>query len=167
MPRHELIKRSFCLCCVIACLVLIVPERRTLEARVGSTINEDAIVSTQEPASVSKPTICCKTFVRYQPSELELSWKKTISKIRSNRVGWEEGCNKVRQEIGAHKRAVSGIQEHAARKIRQAYSSELSSMLYVDNCTGNEMTVPIEPLVSFLRHPLALVTARKKFGGIT
>ena len=162
MPRHELIKRSFCLCCVIACLVLIVPERRTLEARVGSTINEDAIVSTQEPASVSKPTSCCKTFVRYQPSELELSWKNTISKTRSNRVGWEEGCHKVRQEIGAHKRAVSGIQEHAARTIRQAYSSELSSMLYVDNCTGNEMTVPIEPLVSFLRHPLASCHSEKK-----
>ena len=138
------------------------PEIRTLEARMGANIHDNAIVSTQEPASVSKPTSCCKTFVRYQPSELELSWKNTISKTRSNRVGWEEGCHKVRQEIGAHKRAVSGIQEHAARTIRHAYSSDLSSMLYVDNCTGKEMTVPIEPLVSFLRHPLALCHREKK-----
>ena len=76
MPKHRFIKRSFCyisLCCVIACLVLILPERRTLEASVGPDIRENVTVSAQEPAYVSEPMSCCKTFVRYQPSLLEFS----------------------------------------------------------------------------------------------
>ena len=121
------------------------------------TVAESALKP--EPISTSS---CSKTFVRYQASELEASWKSTISSLKSDELGWEEGCKKIQMELEAHKRMVSGIKQHAARVMKQPPSWNLSSNVYLDNCTGEEIAIPIEPLVSFLRHPLAYCHSEKK-----
>ena len=59
-----------------------------------------------------------------------------ISKLKSDEIEWEDGCDKIRQELETHKRTVSGIKLHAARKLGLPSLWSLSSSVYVDKCKG-------------------------------
>jgi len=150
------------LCATVVCLANFWLERAVepRSQRTGISLHS-AVASSGNPIPLSKSS-CSKTFIRYQASELEASWKFTISKLKSDEIGWEDGCAKIRQELEAHRRVVSGIKQHAARTLGLPSSWSLSSSVYVDDCTGEEVTIPIEPLVSFLRHPLAYCQTVKK-----
>lgn len=105
---------------------------------------------------ISPATTKCGTeLIEYQPSILEKSWKIQIASLKSNDAAWERGCSKIRREFEAHKKLVHDIERHALAE-RPASSSNLSYHVYEDKCTGLTKKVPIEPLTSFLRHPLAI-----------
>jgi len=151
------------LCFVVVCLSHLPLARQAVKPgseRTGFSL-ESAVASAGNPIPLSTSS-CGKTFVRYRASELEASWKSMISKLKSDEIEWEDGCDKIRQELEAHKKTVSGIKLHAARKLGLPSLWSLSSSIYVDNCTGKEVSIPIEPLVSFLRHPLAHCQTVKK-----
>lgn len=100
--------------------------------------------------------LCLNRVISYHPSEIELSWMKAISNVKSDEPSWEKGCQKVRAEESALLEVVSAIHRHMRK---QKFSERHLSSHQVEDCTGVKRTVYLEPLVSFLRHPLALCVA--------
>ena len=98
---------------------------------------------------------CLERVVRYHPSDVETSWREEIATVKSNEPSWSDGCRKVRAEENQLRRVISGVQNHAAGQRRELSKHHLSSH-EIEDCTGAKRRVYLEPLASFLRHPLAI-----------
>ena len=98
---------------------------------------------------------CGTKLLEYQPSILEERWKAEIASLKSNDAAWERGCSKIRRELEDHKKIVHDVETHPSAQV-PAYPSTLSHHVYENTCTGLTEKIPIEPLASFLRHPLAI-----------
>lgn len=159
LPR---IQRNFVVYCV--CFILVFALTFHGGGRRGKPFVEVAnsqhrIVASSSRQAVSQgpgTTRCGMKFVKYEPSALEESWHSAISELKSNTASWEGGCNKVRQEHEAHEEIIRSVEQHATHGIKHPSTRSLSYFVYKDTCTGLIAEVPIEPLTSFLRHPLAL-----------
>jgi len=118
------------------------------------------------PASIFVSTsghrpACIDRAVRYHPSDIEVSWLKEISNVKSDEPSWENGCQKVHAEESELREMISGIQLLAGAEGKEISKRHLSSH-EVENCDGVKRRIFIEPLVSFLRHPLALCAQKKR-----
>lgn len=108
----------------------------------------------------STPTIsepCRKRTLRYQPSAWEDDWIASIpSMAGDNSPSWTEGCAKMRRDKAKGTSTVEIIKERAKGNFRAvADISVLSYHEVLDTCSKTVGRVYIEPLVAFLRHPLA------------
>ncbi len=100
---------------------------------------------------------CDKQFIKYIPSVLEQKWSAEIKRVQSNDQAWSVGCELVNQNVTQMQELVSAIERYAKEPVSaNLASSETSAFEYRDSCTGEHSLIHIEPLVSFLRHPLAL-----------
>ena len=106
-------------------------------------------------STIGRRPACVDRVVRYHPSDTEASWLKAISNVKSDERSWNEGCHKVRAEESELREMISGIQRLAGAEKEEISKRHLSSH-EVENCAGVKRRVYLEPLVSFLRHPLAL-----------
>lgn len=100
---------------------------------------------------------CHKKILTYHPSPWEDEWMLSIPSIAvDNSLAWETGCAKVRRDKAKGMSLISMIQNRAQGKLTaDADISILSYHEVLDTCTEVIGRVYIEPLVSFLRHPLA------------
>ena len=170
MQKRVPTSRSIATCCVLLCLASAL---RDMTTKSESRADHRSVPHHSTPVKCGNTSLtgCGKTFLKYQPSGLEESWKAMISELKSDDVGWKSGCDKLLRELEAHKRVIHGIEQHAAGVKGHPPSWNLSSHVFLDTCTGQESVVPIEPLVSFLRHPLAHCYTEKRswwysiFGG--
>lgn len=98
---------------------------------------------------------CQMKYVQYYPSLIEKSWSSQISNLKTDEPEWKQGCAKVDAEKFELRNMMEELQNHAKTRT-QFRSNSLSRFLYEDSCTGAHHSVYIEPLVSFLRHPLTI-----------
>lgn len=98
---------------------------------------------------------CVTKLIEYQPSIIENAWRAEIASLKSNDAAWEAGCSKIRRELADHKEIIHEIEMHLSAQ-GAVSSSSLSHHVYEDTCTRVRKRIPIEPLTSFLRHPLAI-----------
>jgi len=99
--------------------------------------------------------LCYLQFTKYFPSALEQNWRAKIKEVATNDGrAWKPGCQMLNDEISKIQELVSAVQAHA--KDPSSPKSHLSAHQFRDSCTGELSLVYIEPLVSFLRHPLAI-----------
>ena len=133
---------------------------------IAVTITSTAFQFSATRGESSFPTqvkTCGKSVLEYVPSTLEQAWVQEIRHLRSDTHGWKEGCDKVRQDESKLVSALGDIDDLSRRSlfgIGQHTRSGLSYHVVKDECTGNTHKVFLEPLVSFLRHPLAVCTKR-------
>jgi len=106
------------------------------------------------PASPS--SVCTKTALRYEPSDVERAWVAAISQLKSDAFTWPKGCERVRTDLAQLQKELLGIRQHQTDSRVDLTSFHLSNHQFRDDCTGEISKVYLEPLVSFLRHPLAL-----------
>ena len=102
---------------------------------------------------------------RYTPSAWELSWKSRISRQPDGSKQWLTHCSSLKNEtnlmdhwlaLGTGRTATTAHRHLTAADAadEQWNASILSHHTYVDGCSNVVLRrVPIEPLVSFLRHP--------------
>lgn len=93
--------------------------------------------------------------MRYHPSALEQSWVKHIGWLQSDDKSWVEGCRKVEADQHHFEKVMSGLRRHANSQ-QDLMNFNLSSHEFIDECTGITEHVYLEPLVSFLRHPMSI-----------
>ena len=106
---------------------------------------------------------CARKFVRYQASDLETSWYTAISSLKSNDPKWTKGCAKAAAEESISRKMLAELKRHANDRRVQLSGKSFSYHVYVDTCTGEQVKQYIEPLVSFLRHPLSLCVEQSIF----
>ena len=108
---------------------------------------------------------CVLQFVTYLPSPWERNWYELSQKPGFADVNWVEGCKKLKLESIKVQRWLHKQDERMnfrldtttkAKKTQNFQSDDwdvLSSLTFRNSCTNATVRVPIEPLVSFLRHP--------------
>ena len=106
---------------------------------------------------------CLKEFVGYIPSTIEKTWSNLIRQVQSNDVSWGSGCTLINQQITEIEAMLSALSKYDQSGLQNVLSSShFSRSEYRDTCTGHKSVVYIEPLMSFLRHPLALCPTSQK-----
>jgi len=101
--------------------------------------------------------VCNMQFIRYIPSTLEQIWIAEIKRVESNERSWKVGCELLNIELVHVQELVSAVKRYKTEPgSANLASSNTSAHEFRDSCTGMHSLVHIEPLVSFLRHPLAL-----------
>lgn len=108
---------------------------------------------------------CFKRIVRYHPSALEQSWLEEIGHLQSDDTSWAEGCNRVKADLVHFHKVLSGLQRHANSQM-DLMNFNLSMHEVMDECTGTTQYIYLEPLISFLRHPLAICINKEDDQGI-
>lgn len=112
-------------------------------------------------------TACDAPLLRlYTPSQWELSWKSRITQRPDGTKAWHLHCSALKNEsslmehwleLGAARTAATAhrhAHNSAAAADEQWNASIISHHTYIDRCSNTVLRrVPIEPLVSFLRHP--------------
>ena len=98
---------------------------------------------------ISAP-VCQNTPIEYQPSKIEKKWSSIISEVSSDHADWREGCEALLEDMDL-------IVSSSERKMERS-SLYFSYHVFKNTCTGETKRVYIEPLISFLRNPLAICT---------
>ena len=127
-------------------------------ARPGGTARQQCEKTVERLVDVpaSPSSLCTKTALRYEPSETERAWVMEISQLKSDAHTWPKGCERVRTDLAQLQKELEGIRRHETDSRVDLTSFHLSNHQFRDDCTGEISKVYLEPLVSFLRHPLAL-----------
>jgi len=77
--------------------------------------------------------------------------------VASNEQTWQVGCEFLSNDLVEVQELVSAVRLYETNpNSSDLTSSNTSALEFRDSCTGWHSLVHIEPLVSFLRHPLAL-----------
>jgi hypothetical protein len=114
-------------------------------------------VTKKECGQIDEKAACNKQFIRYIPSVLEQMWSAEIKRVQSNDQAWSVGCELLIQNITQVSELVSVIARYTSEPLSTNLTLSGTSVFeYRDSCTGERSSIHIEPLVSFLRHPLAL-----------
>lgn len=98
----------------------------------------------------------------YKPSKLETFWVNHVEALQNPDKNWGKGCEAVKQQEQQHRDWLSLLKEFEASNDHvfdiesKTGSSELSALVFESTCTKAVRIVFIEPLVSFLRSPLAV-----------
>ena len=96
-------------------------------------------------------------FIKYIPSTLEQTWSAEIKRVASNEHTWKLGCEVLNNDLVKVQELLSAIRQYESDGRSANMSSSYTSVHeFRDSCTGRQSFVHIEPLVSFLRHHLAL-----------
>lgn len=157
-------KTLFLSCSAICCVLFFRagqthPSPEAVQARLCQKVDEVSnleVRSARSSASIYN-THCEKQFVQYIPGSLEQRWRSQIKVLESNDKSWASGCAALRDQLDEVHEMVLALKQYAADPTRADVSSaHLSAFHYHDSCTGQISVVHIEPLISFLRHPLAL-----------
>lgn len=99
---------------------------------------------------------CDMEFIKYIPSALEQTWSAEVNRVASNEHTWKLGCEMLNNDLVKVQELLSAIGRYELDPSSANLSSSYTSALeFRDSCTGRQSFVHIEPLVSFLRHPLA------------
>ena len=116
-----------------------------------------SLVKSSEPTPATSR--CSTDFVRYEPSNLEKIWHSKIQYIQSDEHSWSRGCELLQEDLDQIVHLLNEINKHNTDRSSASLSNtSLSAFHYRDSCTGDSSVVYIEPLISFLRHPLSLCT---------
>ena len=115
----------------------------------------------------------CRTVVKYEPSPWETYWSDNIDTLRAYDKYWASGCEQLLKEsvkvetwlkywTERSKILQSGGPDVGKKLKGLSWDDDVfSRFIYSDSCTGVKLaTIPIEPLVGFLRHPLALCSGK-------
>ncbi len=107
--------------------------------------------------------------IRYEASPWETYWNDNIETLRAYDKYWASGCKQLLKEAPKIEIWLKYWAERAkiltrggpdvGKKLKAlSWDADIfSRFIYSDSCTGaNIATIPIEPLVGFLRHPHAL-----------
>ena len=126
----------------------------------GTTRTDQHKQITTSGANTSAQTrfeVCNKEFVKYIPSTLEQLWSAEVKRVSSNEHTWKVGCEFLNTHLVKVQELVSAVRRYESdSSSANLTSSYTSAHEFRDSCTGRLSIVHIEPLVSFLRHPLAL-----------
>ena len=144
----------FALYCLVAFKLGIVLESG------GTTRTDQHKQNTASGTNTSVQTrfeVCNKEFVKYIPSALEQLWSAEVKRVSSNEHTWKVGCELLNTHLVEVQELVSAVRRYETdSSSANLTSSYTSAHEFRDSCTGRQYVVHIEPLVSFLRHPLAL-----------
>lgn len=101
--------------------------------------------------------VCIMQFIKYIPSTLEQLWSAEVKDVESNERTWKAGCEFLNTHLRDVQEMVSAVKRYGtdASSINLVMPNT-SALEFRDSCTGAKSLVHIEPLVSFLRHPLAI-----------
>ena len=107
------------------------------------------------PAPSATPTPCTVQ-KRYVASTWELWWRAYVRPLRDATARWTQGCNEMRAQSGNTRQWLHVAEERGKSVDVRWDHTNVSHHVFVDSCSGKETRVPIEPLISFLRHPHAM-----------
>ena len=160
MFRHQI--QVFSALLTVA-LVLFLPLVSNFASAVDTSRRNEITPACNPGSKIRRRPACVDRVVRYYPSDIEVSWLKAISDVKSDARSWNEGCHKVRTEEKELREIISDIQRLAEAEKDGIVKRHLSSH-EVETCDGVKRRVYLEPLVSFLRHPLALCVENNTAG---
>eukprot|EP00966_Prymnesium_polylepis_P241872 5593337-Prymnesium_polylepis.1 len=108
--------------------------------------------------STTPPPCSAPATVEYLPSPWELAWRKRVTSAPDRTPRWERLCDVLRNETA---KVAAWLDYSSTRKNLSTAADAagwspaiFSYHRFVDGCSGAELhRLPIEPLVSFLRHP--------------
>ena len=99
--------------------------------------------------------MACAVAASYHPAPWEQMWRANVSRIADASELWLRGCTVILDESEAIR---TWLETAAARRERSDVpwaEAVMSYHAWTNSCTGRVLaTVPIEPLVGTLRHPL-------------
>jgi len=121
---------------------------------IGHTVISESETTTKVQ---KRDEVCNRELIKYIPSALEQTWSVEIKRVASNEKTWKVGCELLNNHSAKVQELVSAITRYETDpSSANLPSSYTSAHEFRDSCTGRQSRVHIEPLVSFLRHPLAL-----------
>ena len=133
------------------------PESENLKQTIALNDKQMDLDSTLPFKNINHYRVCDKQFVRYIPSALEQIWRAKIEVVESNERSWKTGCELLNEQLPQVHELLSTIKRYGTEPgLVDLASSNTSALEYRDSCSGLLSLVHIEPLISFLRHPLAL-----------
>jgi hypothetical protein len=111
----------------------------------------------------------CRMTVRYEASQIEQEWYREIGHVAEDDAAWTKGCTKMRlhrKEVSTWLNAYNereswvGLTDlgHHRSKAMNFPHNVMSYHHYEEKCGDKRITksVPLEPLMGFLRHPLSI-----------
>jgi len=102
-------------------------------------------------------SVCNVEFIKYIPSALEQIWSAEIKHVESNEKTWKVGCELLNLHLPQIQEMLAAVRRYTSdQSLVNLASSNMSALEFRNSCTGVHSLVHIEPLISFLRHPLAL-----------
>ena len=155
--------RRIIVICVVCCLVAFKLGQVYVETRGTICTDHCKEYTTTKQASHesdiktkvhARNQSCNMEFIKYIPSTIEQMWSAEIKRVASNERTWKVGCQLLNNDLVKVQELVSAVK--AYENDPSSAKSHLSAHEFRDSCTGRHSLVHIEPLVSFLRHPLAL-----------
>ncbi|KAJ9458245.1 hypothetical protein DIPPA_06783 [Diplonema papillatum] len=116
-------------------------------------------------SSEVRKEVCAFTFVGYRSSPWEQKWLDNVGTWQgADGRGlltdfWKlpgGGCDAMKLDAGKVDRFEAEYTAYLSGPAFVASPDIFSTHTYEDNCTKRQVTIPIEPLVSFLRHPRSM-----------
>ena len=103
--------------------------------------------------------ISCPSSRVYRPSEWEAAWRERVGEVVDNSVSWAASCRRLREDSANvwHWLQLAQARSNGTVGLSASWDAAVVSHHRVISCDGTLLArVPLEPLVSFLRHPLAV-----------
>ena len=98
---------------------------------------------------------CYDEFVSYASSDLELFWHEHIAEYQDKNRAWPRGCAQARKDVAKFEKWLETRKALSTNfDVAKVDYSIFSTFTYKNTCTNEKRIVPIEPLASYLRHPI-------------